>query len=121
MTKYIRNADWILVPFKPHVADLEVVAGWFLSLKETLQERVIFIPNMVANTKEQRVGIEQLEAIIEEEKRGVVSPGLMERKAVYPPLLNGSPQNFFEQKLDAKTREENSKLFRFLTQILEKS
>jgi chromosome partitioning protein len=119
LTKYIRNADWILVPFKPHVADLEVVVGWFLSLKESLQARVIFIPNMVANTKEQRAGIDQLMAIVEEEGRGIVSPGLMERKAVYPPLLNGSAENFFDQRLDSKTREENTKLFTFLIQTME--
>jgi chromosome partitioning protein len=119
LTKYIRSADWILVPFKPHVADLEVVVAWFLSVKESLQEKVIFIPNMIANTKEQRAGIEQLSAIIQEEGRGRVSPGLAERKAIYPPLLNGSQDNFFAQKLDSKTREETHNLFNTLTTIME--
>src|SRR4030081_1755705 len=41
LQKYIRQADIILVPFQPHVADLETVVGWFLSLNETLQQRVI--------------------------------------------------------------------------------
>lgn len=119
LTKYIRSADWILVPFKPHVADLEVVVAWFLSVKESFQEKVIFIPNMIANTKEQRAGIEQLSAIIQEEGRGRVSPGLAERKAIYPPLLNGSQDNFFAQKLDSKTREETHNLFNTLTTIME--
>lgn len=119
LTKYIRNADWILVPFKPHVADLEVVVGWFLSLKESLQERVLFIPNMLSNTREQRSGVEQINAVVIEEGRGQVLPGLLERKAIYPPLLNGHQQNFFTQKLDAKTMDETSTLFRVLTKIME--
>jgi chromosome partitioning protein len=120
LVKYIRNADWILVPFKPHVADLEVVVGWFLSLKETLQERVLFVPNMLSNTREQRAGVEQITAVIAEEKRGIVLPGLMERKAVYPPLLNGSKENFFTQKLDDKTIHETEVFCRTLTTIIGK-
>lgn len=110
LTKYIRNADAILVPFKPHVADLEVIVGWFLSLKEGLQERVLFVPNMLSNTREQREGVEQVKTIIEEEGRGKVLSGLMERKAVYPPLLNGSKDNFFASKLDKNTRQETETL-----------
>lgn len=116
LTQYIRKADLILVPFKPHVADLEVVMGWFLSLKEAIQERVLFIPNMVSKTKEQRTGIEELEKIVKEEGRGQLLSGISERKAVYPSLLNGSDTNFFDGKLDANTRSETEKLF---TQILE--
>jgi chromosome partitioning protein len=73
LSKYIRNADLILVPFKPHVADLEVIVAWFLSLKEFLQERIFFIPNMLSNTKEQRQGVNELESLIEEEGRGNIS------------------------------------------------
>lgn len=116
LTQYIRKADLILVPFKPHVADLEVVMGWFLSLKEAIQERVLFIPNMVSKTKEQRTGIEELEKIVKEEGRGQLLSGISERKAVYPSLLNGSDTNFFDGKLDENTRVETEKLF---TQILE--
>ncbi len=116
LTQYIRKADLILVPFKPHVADLEVVMGWFLSLKEAIQERVLFIPNMVSKTKEQKTGIEELEKIVKEEGRGQLLSGISERKAVYPSLLNGSGTNFFDGKLDENTRVETEKLF---TQVME--
>lgn len=118
LTKYIRQADIILVPFKPHVADLEVIVGWFLSLKESLQERVLFIPNMLSNTKEQRTGVEELKSVIQEEGRGQVLPGLNERKAVYPPLLNGGQENFFAAKLDKNTLSETKALFCAITKIL---
>ena len=118
LSKYIRNADLILVPFKPHVADLEVIVAWFLSLKESLQERIFFIPNMLSNTKEQRQGVKELETLIEEEGRGKILSGLIERKAVYPILLNGNELNFFETKLDQKTRQETSDLFEAIEELL---
>jgi cellulose biosynthesis protein BcsQ len=118
LTKYIRNAEIILVPFKPHVADLEVVAGWFLALKETLQEKVLFVPNMLSNTKEQKTGVEEIVKIIAEEKRGQLLVGLSERKAVYPPLLNGSSKNFFESNLDYKTKAETKKLLSQISQLV---
>lgn len=119
LTKYIRHADLILVPFKPHVADLEVVVGWFLSLKEALQSRVLFVPNMLSNTKEQRTGVAEVEATISEENRGQLLPGLSERKAVYPPLLNGNAKNFFETNIDYKTRDETKKLLTAITKIID--
>ena len=120
LTKYIRHADLILVPFKPHVADLEVVVGWFLSLKESLQERVLFIPNMLSNTKEQKTGVAEIKAVIKEETRGQLLPGLSERKAVYPPLLNGNKVNFFETNIDYKTKDETQALFTSITQLIDK-
>lgn len=119
LIKYIRNADAILVPFKPHVADLEVVVGWFLSLKESLQERVMFIPNMLSRTKEQEVGFSELDQVLQEEGRGVRLSGLTERKAVYPPLLNGSGKNFFDGKLDTNTQKETASLFKQVLDVLE--
>lgn len=119
LIKYIRNADAILVPFKPHVADLEVVVGWFLSLKESLQERVMFIPNMLSRTKEQEAGFSELDQILQEEGRGIRLPGLTERKAVYPPLLNGSDKNFFDSKLDTNTQKETASLFKQILNALE--
>ena len=120
LTKYIRHADLILVPFKPHVADLEVVVGWFLSLKESLQERVLFIPNMLSNTKEQKTGVAEIAAVIKEETRGQLLPGLSERKAVYPPLLNGNKVNFFDTNIDYKTQDETKALFTQITQLIER-
>jgi chromosome partitioning protein len=119
LSKYIRNADLILVPFKAHVADLEVIVAWFLSLKESLQERIFFIPNMVSNTKEQRLGIQELENVINAEGRGKILPSLAERKAVYPILLNGNSTNFFDTKLDVKTKLETTQLFQTILQLLE--
>lgn len=45
LIRYVREADIIVVPFQPHIADLEIVIGWFLSINESLQKRVVFIPN----------------------------------------------------------------------------
>src|SRR5262249_36492981 len=70
LQKYIRQADLILVPFQPHVADLETVVGWFLSLNEALQRRVLFVPNRLAHTKEQREGLAELQAVLREQGRG---------------------------------------------------
>jgi len=119
LSKYIRYADIILVPFKPHVADLEVIVAWFLSLKETLQERVFFVPNMLSNTKEQRSGVKEIETIILEENKGKLLSGLRERKAVYPILLNGSQTNFFQGNIDQKTKQETTELFTTITNFLE--
>ena len=114
--KYIRQADLILVPFQPHVADLETVVGWFLSLNAELQSRVVFVPNRLTNTKEQRDGLAELESTLKEEGRGRMVSGLSNRPAVYPPLFNGRKENFFQLKHDAPTREELQRIF---TSILE--
>ena len=106
----------IIVPFQPHVADLETVVGWYLSLRPELQERVAFVPNRLENTLEQREGIAQLEAIIVEEGRGKLLSGLRNRPAVYPPLLNGSTTNFFDQDLGDKVKEETNDLLSALTE-----
>lgn len=113
LSKYIRQSDVILVPFKPHIADLEVIIAWFLSIKAELQERVYFIPNMVSTplTKEQKEGFQAIRDVIAEEGKGCLLPGISERKAIYPPLLNGSKTNFFDKKLDSKTLEETQALF----------
>lgn len=87
LKKYILKAEIILIPFQPHVADLEVVVGWFLSLK--VQSRVLFVPNRLSRTIEQRDGLKELQTIIADESRGTLIDGLSNRPAVYPPLLNG--------------------------------
>ena len=38
LIRYVREADIIVVPFQPHIADLEIVIGWFLSINESLQK-----------------------------------------------------------------------------------
>lgn len=106
LNQYIRRANIIVVPFQPHVADLETVVGWFLSINASLQSRVVFVPNRLVNTKEQRDGLEELRAILKEEDRGRLAPGIANRPAVYPPLLNGRKENFFSLPLDAKVKQE---------------
>ncbi len=115
--KYIRQADIILVPFQPHVADLETVVGWFLSLNARLQERVIFIPNRLAHTKEQRDGLAELQDILAEEDRGTLAPGLSNRPAVYPPVFSGRKKNFFRTKHDENADAELQTLFHTILTI----
>jgi len=45
LIRYVREANIIVIPFQPHVADLEIVIGWFLSINESLQQKTVFIPN----------------------------------------------------------------------------
>ena len=65
LIKYVREADIIVVPFQPHIADLEIVVGWFLSINDTLQKKVMFIPNRKEGTNEQKEGISQISKIIQ--------------------------------------------------------
>lgn len=106
LNQYIRRADIIVVPFQPHVADLETVVSWFLSINAELQRRVVFVPNRLANTKEQRDGLQELRKVLKEEGRGRMAPGLSNRPAIYPPLLNGRKDNFFTLPLDEKVKKE---------------
>jgi chromosome partitioning protein len=121
LIKYIKDSDLILVPFQPHVSDLEIVVGWFLSLNQALQERVKFIPNRLSYTTEQRDGLEELQNVIDREGRGELLSGLSNRPAVYPPFLNGSKINFFSNKLDEKVKDETKCLFTSITSTLEMS
>ena len=111
LQRYIRQADLIIVPFQPHVADLETVVGWFLSLNESLQNRVIFVPNRLAHTREQRDGLAELDAMLKEQGRGKLAPGLSNRPAVYPPIFNGRKENLFNTKLDPSAEAELQQLF----------
>ena len=114
LTMYIRKADIIVVPFQPHVADLETVVGWFTSIHPELQDHVVFVPNRLTTptlTREQREGLQQLRDVLKEEGRGRLAPGLSNRPAVYPPLLNGRSQNFFSLLQDERVREELTTVF----------
>lgn len=109
LIRYVQNANLIIAPFQPHIADLETIINWFLSLNSSLQKKICFMPNRLENTKEQREGIRQLEQIIKEENVGCLIPGLANRPAIYPILLNGSDKNFFQtltnEKVIAETRD----------------
>jgi cellulose biosynthesis protein BcsQ len=121
LIKYIKDSDLILVPFQPHVSDLEIVVGWFLSLNQTLQKKVKFIPNRLSYTKEQKEGLEEIQKVIKTEGRGELLSGLSNRPAVYPPFLNGSKINFFSNNLDEKVKDETNCLFTSITPKLETS
>ncbi len=118
LNKYILKAEIILIPYQPHVADLEVVVGWFLSVKESIQSRVLFVPNRLSRTIEQRDGMKELEAIIADEGRGTLINGLSNRPAVYPPLLNGRSENFFHHPQNQKIFLETQPLFREISKKL---
>jgi chromosome partitioning protein len=114
LTMYIRKADIIVVPFQPHVADLETVVGWFTSIHPELQARVVFVPNRLTTptlTREQREGLQQLRDVLKDEGRGRLTPGLSNRPAVYPPLLNGRRENFFNLLQDERVRDELTTVF----------
>jgi len=95
---WLAQADLILVPFRPHYADLQTTITWFTSLKPDWQAKIIFVPNHWQNTKEQRQGLAELKEIIEEEKHGKITNPLTNRPALYGTLLNGNKTNFFSEK-----------------------
>jgi hypothetical protein len=104
----------IVVSFQPHGADLETMLGWFLSANEDLQYRVVFIPNRLTNTKEQRDVLEELRKILKETGRRRLASVLSNRPAVYPRLLNGRKKNFFTVAMDEKVTEEVQATFKRL-------
>ena len=95
---WLVQADLILVPFRPHYADLQTTTTWFTSLKPEWQAKIIFIPNHWQNTKEQREGLVQIKEVIAEEKQGQITNPLTNRPALYGTLLNGNKTNFFAKK-----------------------
>ena len=116
---HIRNAEIIIAPFKPHAGDLEVVIGWFVNLRESLQERVVFVPNERANTKEQRACMQEMEAALEDEGgRGKLAPGLFYRPAAYAPLLDGRIGNIFKTNFEGFDRKAKREVEELITTIL---
>lgn len=118
LIKYVKNADLIIIPFQPHVADLEVVIGWFLSIKEELQNKVIFLPNRKEGTNEQKEGLNQIINIIKEEGRGLLLNGIANRPAIYPTILNGLSNNYFANLKDQKSLEETNTNFSVIKELL---
>lgn len=97
--RFVDEADLILAPFQPLAADVSRMVTWFMALHPRLQRKVAFIPNRVraaSITTEQRAGLGQIERLIAHEGNGhLIEPGLIDRPAVYPVLLEGSAENFF--------------------------
>ena len=118
LIRYVKDADLIIVPFQPHIADLEIVIGWFLSINESLQKKVVFLPNRKEGTNEQKEGILQISKIIKEEGRGLLLHGIANRPAIYPTILNALSQNYFSSLKDAKVIEEIANNFLNLKEIL---
>lgn len=118
LIKYVKNADLIIIPFQPHVADLEVVIGWFLSIKEELQNKVVFLPNRKEGTNEQKEGLNQIINILKEEGRGLLLSGIANRPAIYPTILNGLSANYFASLKDKKSLEEINTNFSVIKEIL---
>ena len=114
---YINKADFILVPFEPHVPDLEVVLQWFISIKEKLQEKVAFVPNKLKDTTEQREGLQAAKSVVEEEGRGIFLPGIGTRTC-YAKLLKGRSDNYFTEKLPKEARKELETFFTELENFL---
>jgi chromosome partitioning protein len=118
LIKYVREADLIIVPFQPHIADLEIVVGWFLSVNETLQEKTIFIPNRKEGTNEQKEGILQIQNIINEQGRGKLLNGISNRPAIYPSILNGLSVNYFTTLKDKRVLNEIEESFFKIKELL---
>lgn len=109
---HIKQADIILVPFVPHYVDLQVIIPWFQSLPKDRQKIVYFLPNRYQKTKEQQEGLQQLNETRRDMKAGVVLPPLSQRPALYGSVLNGSKENFFNQKDSQQAQETFQQLFK---------
>jgi len=112
---WIRQADLIVVPLQIHYADLKVSTDWFLTLNSEIQQKIIFLPNRWQNTKEQREGMKQMQDIVLKHK-AQLTPTLANRPALYGVLLNGSKENFFDNKKD---RQEAENVMRTILKYLE--
>lgn len=118
LIKYVKDADIIIIPFQPHIADLEIVIGWFLSVNDSLQKRVVFIPNRKEGTNEQKEGVSQVSKIIKQQGRGILLDGLSNRPAVYPTLLNALCENYFTTLKDKKVFDEINNNFLVIHELL---
>ena len=118
LIRYVKDADLIIIPFQPHIADLEIVIGWFLSINSSLQEKVVFIPNRKEGTNEQKEGIAQVDKIIKEYNNGFLLKGLNNRPAIYPTLLNSLSDNYFSTLKDNKALNEINNNFFQIQNIL---
>jgi hypothetical protein len=92
---HIKNANLIIVPFRPHYADLLVIIPWFTTLSDSIKRKIVFLPNYWRNTKEQKEGLVKIQAVIAEEKSGLLLSPLSDKPARYGTILNGGKINFF--------------------------
>lgn len=118
LIKYVRESDIIIVPFQPHISDLEIVVGWFLSVNESFQKKTVFIPNRKEGTNEQKEGILQIASIIKEHGKGLLLGGISNRPAIYPSLLNALSENYFITLKDSKVFNEIEEAFSEIQKLL---
>lgn len=118
LIRYVKEADLIIVPFQPHIADLEIVLGWFLSINYKLQQKIVFIPNRKEGTNEQKEGILQISKILKQEGIGQLLSGITNRPAIYPTILNALSDNYFNSKQNRKVIQEITNNFSVLKNIL---
>ena len=93
--RWLKAADLIVVPFRAHYADLQTTILWFTSLTAEWQKKISLVPNQWQKTKEQQEGLQQLQAIVQEEQHGQITAPLRHRPALYGAFLNGNKENFF--------------------------
>lgn len=123
--RFVDEADLILAPFQPLIADVSRMATWFMALHPRLQRKVAFIPNRLraaSPTTEQRAGVSQIAKLIANEGNGhLIRPGLTDRPAIYPVVLEGLKENFFvlrgSESLE-KAQSETSSVLQAALEIL---
>lgn len=95
---WLQKADIVIAPFKPNFADLDLTVQWFQSLNPKLQAKILFVPNMTGQASEHSYGIEEIKKIVKDAGNGKVLAelALKNRDAVYPEVLKGLSQNFFD-------------------------
>jgi len=69
-------------------------------------------------TNEQREGILQIAKVVNEANKGTLLPGLNNRPAAYPTLLNGSSVNYFSTLRDQKVLKEINDNFSTIQKLL---
>jgi cellulose biosynthesis protein BcsQ len=95
---WLNKADIVIAPFKPNFADLDLTVQWFQTLNPKLQAKMLFVPNMTGQASEHGYGVLEIEKITAQAGEGKVLSkyALRNRDAVYPEVLKGLPNNFFE-------------------------
>lgn len=123
---FFASADLIVIPFQPFPEDVEESEQVFLDLAPRQRHSTVFVSNRLRPlglSREQAASVEELREFIAEHQAGLMLPGLVERVAIYPLLLNGLGKNFFAMENSnpsfRKARAESAELFGALAEILE--
>lgn len=118
---WLQKADIVITPFKPNFADLDLTVQWFQSLNPKLQSKMLFVPNMIGQASEHAYGIEEFKKITVDAGQGRVLAefALKNRDAVYPEVLKGLSNNFFE--LGSKFKGAQEEFGKLATAILKEA